>query len=303
MLEEGRLYKVDTRLRPSGEQGLLVTSWSAFERYHRDEAAGWERVALLRARVVFSDEDAALRATRQAELAAIAFDRPFDPKNVHRRPAPRPRARRDRARARAGGLAPPALRSRRHHGRRVSGRARPAASTPPIPASASPRPPRRSRAWSRSAGRSRCATTTRRCAARRCGCACCSTVPRTSCRRAISRCSPAASGRPPTRSAPIWTRGWRASGRCSRSAFGDLTGLPAGSRYSSASASAGDAVEAQLLPQVLAGDAQDLGGLHLLAVGLGQRAQQVLVLELLHRGGQRAQVSARRAGRRRRAFR
>ena len=40
MLEEGRLYKVDTRLRPSGEQGLLVTSWSAFERYHRDEAAG-----------------------------------------------------------------------------------------------------------------------------------------------------------------------------------------------------------------------------------------------------------------------
>src|SRR4029079_5355286 len=59
MLEEGRLYKVDTRLRPSGEQGLLVTAWSAFERYHRDEAAGWERVALLRARVVFSDEDAA----------------------------------------------------------------------------------------------------------------------------------------------------------------------------------------------------------------------------------------------------
>jgi glutamate-ammonia-ligase adenylyltransferase len=80
MLEEGRLYKVDTRLRPSGEQGLLVTSWSSFERYHRDEAAGWERVALLRARVVFSDEDAELRAQRAAKLAEIAFDRPFDPK-------------------------------------------------------------------------------------------------------------------------------------------------------------------------------------------------------------------------------
>ena len=78
MLEEGRLYRVDTRLRPSGEQGLLVTSWSAFERYHRDEAAGWERVALLRARVVFSNEDAALRARREVELATIAFDRPFD---------------------------------------------------------------------------------------------------------------------------------------------------------------------------------------------------------------------------------
>ncbi|MES1206785.1 MAG: hypothetical protein ABUS79_12685, partial [Pseudomonadota bacterium] len=47
MLEEGRLYSVDTRLRPSGEQGLLVTSQRAFERYHQEEAAGWERVALL----------------------------------------------------------------------------------------------------------------------------------------------------------------------------------------------------------------------------------------------------------------
>ncbi len=78
MLEEGRLYHVDTRLRPSGEQGLLVTSWSAFERYHRDEAAGWERVALLRARIVYSNEEPALRAQREALLGAIAFDRPFD---------------------------------------------------------------------------------------------------------------------------------------------------------------------------------------------------------------------------------
>jgi glutamate-ammonia-ligase adenylyltransferase len=78
MLEEGRLYHVDMRLRPSGEQGLLVTSWSAFERYHRDEAAGWERVALLRARIVYSNEPAALRGERDARLAAIAFDRPFD---------------------------------------------------------------------------------------------------------------------------------------------------------------------------------------------------------------------------------
>jgi glutamate-ammonia-ligase adenylyltransferase len=77
LLEEGRLYRVDMRLRPSGEQGLLVTSWSAFERYHRDEAAGWERVALLRARIVYSNEEVALRARRDAELQAIAFDRPF----------------------------------------------------------------------------------------------------------------------------------------------------------------------------------------------------------------------------------
>ena len=78
MLEEGRLYHVDMRLRPSGEQGLLVTSWSAFDRYHHDEAAGWERVALLRARIVYSNEPPALRAEREAQLAGIAFDRPFD---------------------------------------------------------------------------------------------------------------------------------------------------------------------------------------------------------------------------------
>jgi glutamate-ammonia-ligase adenylyltransferase len=50
LLEEGRLYSVDTRLRPSGSQGLLVTSYRAFEEYHREQAAPWERMALLRGR-------------------------------------------------------------------------------------------------------------------------------------------------------------------------------------------------------------------------------------------------------------
>jgi glutamate-ammonia-ligase adenylyltransferase len=50
LLEEGRLYTVDTRLRPSGSQGLLVTSYQAFESYHHEQAAPWERVALLRGR-------------------------------------------------------------------------------------------------------------------------------------------------------------------------------------------------------------------------------------------------------------
>lgn len=50
LLDEGRLYVVDTRLRPSGSQGLLVTSYAAFEDYHATQAAPWERVALLRGR-------------------------------------------------------------------------------------------------------------------------------------------------------------------------------------------------------------------------------------------------------------
>ena len=51
LLEEGRLYTVDTRLRPSGSQGLLVTSYRAFESYHQEQAAPWERIALLRGRI------------------------------------------------------------------------------------------------------------------------------------------------------------------------------------------------------------------------------------------------------------
>lgn len=54
-LAAGRLYEVDTRLRPSGQQGALVSSLAGFARYHRGEAAPWERQALLKARVVAGD--------------------------------------------------------------------------------------------------------------------------------------------------------------------------------------------------------------------------------------------------------
>ena len=51
----GVLYEVDTRLRPSGKGGLLVTSLAAFESYQRDNAWTWEHQALLRARAVAGD--------------------------------------------------------------------------------------------------------------------------------------------------------------------------------------------------------------------------------------------------------
>ena len=49
---EGVCYEVDTRLRPSGNQGLLVTSLGSFGRYHAEHAQVWERQALLRSRPV-----------------------------------------------------------------------------------------------------------------------------------------------------------------------------------------------------------------------------------------------------------
>jgi glutamate-ammonia-ligase adenylyltransferase len=48
----GQLYEIDTRLRPDGGKGLLVTSTDAFERYQDDNAWTWEHQALLRARAV-----------------------------------------------------------------------------------------------------------------------------------------------------------------------------------------------------------------------------------------------------------
>jgi glutamate-ammonia-ligase adenylyltransferase len=48
----GDLYDVDTRLRPSGRAGLLVSSLAAFAEYQRHQAWTWEHQALVRARVV-----------------------------------------------------------------------------------------------------------------------------------------------------------------------------------------------------------------------------------------------------------
>ncbi len=52
MTREGFVYQIDTRLRPSGNQGPLVTSLAAYERYHETSAQLWERQALAKARVV-----------------------------------------------------------------------------------------------------------------------------------------------------------------------------------------------------------------------------------------------------------
>jgi [glutamine synthetase] adenylyltransferase / [glutamine synthetase]-adenylyl-L-tyrosine phosphorylase len=48
----GRLYEVDTRLRPSGRAGLLVVGLEGFFRYQTHEAWVWEHQALLRSRAL-----------------------------------------------------------------------------------------------------------------------------------------------------------------------------------------------------------------------------------------------------------
>lgn len=69
----GRLYEVDTRLRPSGNKGLLVQSLAAFREYEFREAWTWEHQSLLRARAIAGDprfcehfEQARIEVLRQA---------------------------------------------------------------------------------------------------------------------------------------------------------------------------------------------------------------------------------------------
>ena len=76
-MENGRLYQIDTRLRPSGRQGLLVTTLPAFVAYHNESAQLWERQALIKARAVAGD--AALCDAFERARNEIVFDRPLPP--------------------------------------------------------------------------------------------------------------------------------------------------------------------------------------------------------------------------------
>ena len=78
---EGPGYALDTRLRPSGNQGLLVASLAGFERYSREQAADWERQALVKARICAGDKALGAAVARVAESVALREGSP-DPEGV-----------------------------------------------------------------------------------------------------------------------------------------------------------------------------------------------------------------------------
>lgn len=72
----GDLYEVDTRLRPSGRAGLLVSSFAAFADYQHHQAWTWEHQALTRTRVVAGPS---ALAERFQALRRAVLGRPRDP--------------------------------------------------------------------------------------------------------------------------------------------------------------------------------------------------------------------------------
>jgi glutamate-ammonia-ligase adenylyltransferase len=77
---EGHVYRVDLRLRPEGRAGALVHSLDAVEQYYLGRAATWERLALLKARMVAGD--AAVGREFARRTAPFVWRRPFGPEDV-----------------------------------------------------------------------------------------------------------------------------------------------------------------------------------------------------------------------------
>jgi glutamate-ammonia-ligase adenylyltransferase len=98
---EGIAYRIDTRLRPSGNQGPLVSSLDAFAAYHATSAQLWERQALIRARGVAGPP--ALRARLDDVVARFVYGRGLDAAEVAE--IARMRERIARERGGAGGVA------------------------------------------------------------------------------------------------------------------------------------------------------------------------------------------------------
>ncbi|HZF93454.1 MAG TPA: bifunctional [glutamine synthetase] adenylyltransferase/[glutamine synthetase]-adenylyl-L-tyrosine phosphorylase [Allosphingosinicella sp.] len=71
----GPLYDVDTRLRPSGTDGMHAISVETFARYYIEQAWTWEHMALTRARPVYGSSEA--RAALREEILAV-LSRPRD---------------------------------------------------------------------------------------------------------------------------------------------------------------------------------------------------------------------------------
>ncbi|WP_395645306.1 bifunctional [glutamine synthetase] adenylyltransferase/[glutamine synthetase]-adenylyl-L-tyrosine phosphorylase [Terricaulis sp.] len=77
--EEGALYEIDTKLRPSGSKGPVAVRLSSFERYYAEEAWTWELQALTRLRPVAGDVELSAKV---AAIARAALSRRHDPAKI-----------------------------------------------------------------------------------------------------------------------------------------------------------------------------------------------------------------------------
>ena len=67
----GKLYKVDFRLRPNGDQGFLLSNYNAFLKYH-GSSAFWEKLVFTRSRIIIGNKN--FKNSFNKSVKKIVFD-------------------------------------------------------------------------------------------------------------------------------------------------------------------------------------------------------------------------------------
>ncbi len=80
--KEGMAYRVDTRLRPEGSKGPLVSSLESFTKYYEKAAAFWEFQALLKARPVAGSIRTGMAFINMAKEALIQRGHEVSPTDI-----------------------------------------------------------------------------------------------------------------------------------------------------------------------------------------------------------------------------
>jgi glutamate-ammonia-ligase adenylyltransferase len=73
---DGFVYRVDMRLRPFGDSGPLVTSFTSIEDYYQSHGRDWERYAMVKARVI--GEEGVYKKELEAMLRPFVYRRYID---------------------------------------------------------------------------------------------------------------------------------------------------------------------------------------------------------------------------------
>ena len=74
--DDGFVFRVDMRLRPYGQSGNLILSFSAMEEYYQTQGREWERYAMIKARVVAGDQKSGIQL--MAMLMPFTFRKYID---------------------------------------------------------------------------------------------------------------------------------------------------------------------------------------------------------------------------------
>ncbi len=78
ILDDGKLYEIDPRLRPWGDQGSLVTSVDTLRQYWQEPRDLWERLAMVRMAPIAGDADFGAECVLIARGSALTAPLPAD---------------------------------------------------------------------------------------------------------------------------------------------------------------------------------------------------------------------------------